>query len=631
MGPEIREAWERFVVDGEVVSRSVRQLVAQSWKRSASLSVSAMARQAPIADEGELHRQRVSNATIIAAAAPALQRSRMFLADAKSMLILADESGLIIATEGDRRIIDSGRENHLELGGKWREDQIGTNAIGTALVEKRVVQIHGSEHFCSAVQRWTCAAVPISHPANGRILGVVDISGAADAFNPQSMALAVSVGSELEIALDRALRIEHEALLRHFVMKRSVWLSDDMLVLDRYGLIVHATAGDSAHMRAWKESQMNDQVQASPMHEWQSQLRQRSPNASIELVRQKDEAVGAIVILGRSSRKGTFGNAASVQRERSVIFADILGESSAMDTTRERARRLAESGLPILIEGETGTGKELFARAIHAAGRGCETPFVPINCGGMARDLIASELFGYNKGSFTGADERGRSGQILASDGGTLCLDEIGELPLDIQPYLLRVLEDGIVYRIGAQEGKRVDMALVSMTNRSLVAECEAGRFRSDLFYRIAAASVTIPPLRERDDDAVMLAEHFAARAAKRLHRALPKFDPPALDAIRAYAWPGNVRQLRNIIETMVALNSGDCLGVDDLPPEIRSPHPSFKQAAGKSLQQVQEATIRAAIVRCHGNFTEAAKHLGIARSTLYVRLAEYGISHGSS
>jgi DNA-binding NtrC family response regulator len=254
-----------------------------------------------------------------------------------------------------------------------------------------------------------------------------------------------------------------------------------------------------------------------------------------------------------------------------------------------------------------------------------------------ARDLIASELFGYAKGAFTGADTNGRAGRIEQADGGVLCLDEIGEMPFDLQSYLLRVLEDGIVYRIGDPVGRRVDIRILSMTNRDLSAEVEAGRFRRDLYYRIAAARLRIPPLRERPQDIAVLAHGFAAAAAARTGKAAPEFAPALLERLQAYRWPGNVRELRNVIDAMVALAESDRLDVADLPSELTpesSPGiASAMEATAAStalaptlkaeLRAAERAAILAKVEACGGNLTEAARRLGIARSTLYLRLAE--------
>ncbi len=268
---------------------------------------------------------------------------------------------------------------------------------------------------------------------------------------------------------------------------------------------------------------------------------------------------------------------------------------------------------------------------MHQAANDARSPFVPVNCGGIARDLIASELFGYAKGSFTGADMRGRDGKILAADSGTLCLDEIGELPLELQPYLLRVLEDGVVYPVGSQEGQKVQFRLVSMTNRSLQSEIAAGRFRSDLFYRIAVATVHIPALRERGDDAAYLAEHFARKAAQRMGRDTPHLAQEALDALCRYGWPGNVRQLRNVVETAVALKHDGNIGLGDLPAELNSDMGGQGGRDTTILQRAEETAIREAMSQYKGNLTEVARQLGIARSTLYLRLDRYSITHERS
>jgi transcriptional regulator with PAS, ATPase and Fis domain len=325
--------------------------------------------------------------------------------------------------------------------------------------------------------------------------------------------------------------------------------------------------------------------------------------------------------------------------ERLLDFDEIFGDSAVMQEVKERARKIALTGAPVLIEGETGVGKELFARAIHSGGPTSSGPFLPVNCGGIPRDLFGSELFGYSKGAFTGAREQGQAGKIEAADGGLLCLDEIGEMPLEHQPFLLRVLEDGVVYRIGSNEGRPVRVRLVSMTNRDLLAEAEAGRFRRDLYYRIAVLRLQIPPLRERGDDVVALTQHFARKAAIRLGRLVPRFDDDVLRIFRLYSWPGNVRELRNVVENMILLGNSDQLGIDDIPIEVRQqanqagvsvPAEQSSSPASPNLKLSERAAIEAALAEAGGNLTEAAKRLGIARSTLYRKLEEYGLGRDS-
>ncbi|MBX3540638.1 MAG: sigma-54-dependent Fis family transcriptional regulator [Chelatococcus sp.] len=632
---EMRHAWETFLGRGETPAGMPPALVA-SWVRSRALGVNASRREAPLSTEPEIYRRRSGSSALLAAARPALSRSGLFLAEASSMMILTDASGFIVETAGDPRIVDNGRRNHLETGGRWEESVIGTNAIGTALVDGKPTEIRGAAHFCEDVQRWTCAATPVRHPLDGDILGVVDISGPLAHFNPQSLALAVSIGQEIEATLGQAARAEHELLLRSFVSKRAIWLSEDILVIDRRGFVVHAAENARRRLDADPDgfrSELRQFIGSARQETWEENCRRRFPNASLEIVQSEGDAIGCLIVMHRPrSRSPTSQPKEAV--EPVIGFGSILGESAAIDEVRMRARKLGANNLPVLIEGETGVGKELFARAIKSSGPVADGPFVPLNCGGMPRDLIASELFGYAKGAFTGADTNGRAGRIEQADGGVLCLDEIGEMPLDLQSYLLRVLEDGIVYRIGDPVGRHVDIRILSMTNRDLSAEVEAGRFRRDLYYRIAAARLRIPPLRERREDIATLARSFAARAAERLNKPAPTFAPALLEHLIAHPWPGNARELRNVVDAMVTLAENDRLELPDLPPELAQgpaavahsapPVAATLPASKANLRAAERAAILAQVEACGGNLTEAAKRLGIARSTLYLRLAEY-------
>ncbi|MDI4658160.1 sigma-54-dependent Fis family transcriptional regulator [Xanthobacter autotrophicus] len=623
---EIARAWEAFHQDG-VASSVVRPAVLASWQRSRQHAITANLSEAPLVSEAELHRRRQQNMRLIAAARPAMDEARHLLSDARSMLILTDTEGTILETEGDARAVDTGQEVKLQRGGLWCEAQIGTNAIGTALASGRPVQIHAAEHFCASVQRWTCAAAPVRHPGHGAVIGAVDVSGSTDTFNPQNLAHAVALAQQIEAVLGRRMEMEHEQVLRHFLSKRSLWLSEEILAFGRSGALIYSTD------RALKEvarrnarfiadgrlEALNDVAPAA----WAERVAALLPGASVEIVREDGEEIGGVVVL-HAPRKPRPMLREATREPDALPFEAIVGDSPVMREVREKARRMAESGLPILLEGETGVGKEVFARAIHGGRAPCG-PFVPLNCGGLPRDLIASELFGYEKGAFTGADAAGKQGKVEAADGGLLCLDEIGEMPLELQSYLLRVLEDGVVYRVGGHTGRRVNLRLVSMTNRDLSGEVAAGRFRKDLFYRIAALRLRIPPLRERGEDVALLLDHFGHSAAARAGLAPPRFSPAAHAALMAYAWPGNVRELRNVVDMLVAMagtggEDGALIDIADLPQEIRDE--TVETAPATDLRAVEEAAIRAAVDACGGNLSRAARRLGIARSTLYMRLS---------
>jgi transcriptional regulator with PAS, ATPase and Fis domain len=314
-------------------------------------------------------------------------------------------------------------------------------------------------------------------------------------------------------------------------------------------------------------------------------------------------------------------------------FAGMVGSSDALVQAVQRAKLLAKTNVPVLLLGETGVGKENIAQGIHRTGRTGERPFVVLNCGGLSKDLLASELFGHCEGAFTGSRRGGMVGKVEAANGGTLFLDEIGEMPLELQPHFLRVLEEGELYRIGETIPRKISFKLITATNRSLRAEVAEGRFRMDLYYRVAVTSIHIPPLRERKEDIEPLVKHFIRKFSAQNGVESKQIEPEVITALENHDWQGNVRELRNVIESMVLMASGESLGLNDLPPEIglplvaggkeinvRSPAP-----AGK-LEDAELVFIRESLEADRGNLTLVAKHLGIAKSTLYVKLKKYGL-----
>jgi sigma-54 dependent transcriptional regulator, acetoin dehydrogenase operon transcriptional activator AcoR len=635
---EIRRAREGFI-EGRGAQLPLRGVIVDSWQRSQDHGVPVESKGAPLALETELVQCYSAHSSLVEAARPALRQARLFLADSNSMIIVTDPSGLILETAGDPRTIDFGHLVHLEQGGRWKEADIGTNAIGTAIAALEPVQIHGAEHFCDEVGVWTCAATPIWHPQDGDLLGVIDISGPVGTFNPQSLAFAVAVRHQIEGALTQSINSDHERLLRYFLKKRSLWANEYIVAIDHCGTIVYGSESAlrdlERHHPGLASNGRISSLKNVPAVSWAPTLRELLPSASSEPVVDHNRQIGAILVL-HNRRRPSISTVERPLTEQLLDFDEILGESIVMREVRERARKMALTNAPILIEGETGVGKELFARAIHSTGTTSCGPFIPVNCGGIPRDLVASELFGYSKGAFTGAREQGHAGKIEAADGGLLCLDEIGELPLELQSFFLRVLEDGVVYRLGSNEGRPVRVRLVSMTNRNLLAEAEAGRFRRDLYYRIAVLRLAIPPLRNRGDDVHMLTEHFARLASARLERPLPRFDEEVLRIFRLYSWPGNVRELRNVVENMILLGNSDHLRIDDVPMEVREQVSG--PVSGLSLDQQspsvspnlklsERLAIEAAVAEASGNLTNAAKRLGIARSTLYRKLEEHGIT----
>ncbi len=313
-------------------------------------------------------------------------------------------------------------------------------------------------------------------------------------------------------------------------------------------------------------------------------------------------------------------------------FQGIVGTSPAMQRVFEVLRNVAGTSATVLILGESGTGKELVAQALHQNSRRPTGPFLAINCAALSEGVLESELFGHEKGSFTGA-MRTHKGKFEAADGGTLFLDEVGDMPLELQAKLLRVIEARQVYRVGSNQPVRVDVRLVAATHRDLRALVKEGRFRDDLFFRLNVVTLSLPPLRERREDIPVLAGAFL-REFREIHgKAVEGFSQAVLDALRSHPWPGNVRELRNAVESMVVVARGPLLDLDALPPGIGPGGPPVERRispatalAGLTLQQAEEVLVRGALEAQAGNRERAAQVLGISERTLYRKIKEYGL-----
>jgi DNA-binding NtrC family response regulator len=321
------------------------------------------------------------------------------------------------------------------------------------------------------------------------------------------------------------------------------------------------------------------------------------------------------------------------QEPEAFFFEGIKGVSSAMQSIFEIVRRVAPTNISVLIEGPSGTGKELLARAIHNNSLRRDKPFKPVNCAGLTETLLESELFGHVKGAFTGANTD-RKGLFEIADKGTLFLDEIGDMPLTMQAKLLRVIEDGIVIPVGSCKATVVDVRIISATNHSLTKLIERKEFREDLYFRIRGVNVSLPLLRERAADIPILAEHFLQEAAEETGSQVKGFTPAAMSILTGYEWPGNIRQLRNAVRTMVVMCDREKIDIQDLPPEMSQRRqlpgptiaPSPASLAGASLNEIEKKAIMDTLAKTEGNREQAAKILGIGERTLYRKIKEYNL-----
>lgn len=307
----------------------------------------------------------------------------------------------------------------------------------------------------------------------------------------------------------------------------------------------------------------------------------------------------------------------------------IIGQSPAMQEVFDTIRQVAPSRATVLITGESGTGKELVAKALHRLSPRSDGPFIPVHCAALSHQLLESELFGHEKGAFTGAVEQ-RPGRFELADGGTLFLDEIGEIDASVQVKILRVLEERQFERVGGRETLNVDVRLLAATNRDLQRMVAEGRFREDLFYRLYVVVVHLPPLRERGTDIPLLAQHFTAALARENGRAIEGLTADAMAALCAYAWPGNVRELRNVIERSVVLAHGSKITLRDLPPPLReAARPRAPGAGGHelTLENAEQQMIARALHAHGGNVTRAAQQLGISRRTLHRKIKAFGLA----
>ncbi|EKZ99578.1 sigma-54-dependent Fis family transcriptional regulator [Cupriavidus metallidurans] len=641
--PVVASAWERFLRDHPHHPHEgdgVRRVVLASWQRCRSEAVDPTLHSAPGAADDRLRQLRTQNRDLCDAAGPALEGLRDILRECGTLIMLSDTDGTILQLNGSTRVRSVGEEVNLAMGGCWSEEVIGTNAIGTAIATVAPVQIHASEHFCWDVKRWTCAAAPILDPFGRHLLGVVDVSGVKESFHGHTLGLVVAAARQIESELARRDVAMHERLLARSIDDFVRYASDFVVLADFRGRVVringHSQAAGDAHgVRFALET--GSAIPGLDLTQTEvDQIRQRPGWLRPEwlhTVKDREGLLGTMLVIPLAARPGRTSislPAAPTAVTTDDPFTEIIGESEILAATKARARRIASLDLPVLLVGETGAGKELFARALHRSGKRPDGPFVAVNCGALTRELLASELFGYAEGAFTGARRGGHPGKFEQAAGGTLFLDEIGEMPLDMQPHLLRVLQDGVVVRLGDTRERQVSVRLVAATNRDLQKEIAAGRFREDLYHRLCAVSLQLPALRDRPGDIESIVNHLNHKLARKYGCPPKRIEPSVYQTLVRYRWPGNIRELQNVFEVMFALGENNGIDVSMLSSLVESGPagdatalaPIPISAASGRLDDLERQAILAAINDARGNLSRAARTLGISRSTLYVKLA---------
>jgi transcriptional regulator of acetoin/glycerol metabolism len=629
-------AWEAFLAGTPPPHAEgvLRPVVNTSWQRSSMARVDPRGMRGPMPVSDDALGQLCENHhELLEASAPVMAYARDFLAETGTIMVLTNSDSTILSFEGDNRTKRRAEEIRLIPGVNWAERHCGTNAIGTALAVGQPVQIHSTEHFVEGIQRWTCSAAVVRHPLDGEFLGVLDVSGLSASYNRQNLALVVTTAARIE---NRLMMVDTERRYRLLDQAMAHWSGAQQagaVLFDRRGvpvkvngnarLAIADVSGDPHWLDARRLPVMAEAL-ATDLPAW---LRPEW----LQPMMLNNERLGTLLVIPASRRVARF---ISLPREPEPQTAGALEalvfKHDSMQRVVGRVRQLAGVQTPVLLQGETGTGKEAFARGLHGARKGA---YIALNCGGLARELLASELFGYVEGAFTGARKGGMAGKIEAAHGGTLFLDEIGELPLDMQPLLLRVLEQGEIWRLGENMPRRVDFRLIAATHRDLRKEVADGRFRMDLYYRIAVAVLHVPALRERGDDVLLVAQHYLAHFRRQARQPVEALPDDVAACLRAYDWPGNVRELRNVMEAAVLMSEGAPLAVAMLPPELQqattpdAPPSNSLATVPASLDQAQAIFIRQAITAADGNLTRVARQLGIAKSTLYAKMRAYGLN----
>ena len=596
-----KEDWERFRALGNVPP-SIREVVLRSWVRSQNTSGVHAFTRAPTIAQDELRGIHSHNRRLRKAAQAVVRRTGYMLEDAGAMLLLCNRSGVVMDATGDARVLSRGEENHLRPGGRWEEADIGTNAIGTALHVGKPVSISGVEHFCEAIQRWSCAAAPIHDPASGHLLGAVDISGPSDENLRQASALSVTLALQIEEALRSLGLQEHKALIDRLLRRRDVHGGDEAIVLDRYGHKVWSTSTFEAAAERFEAGARTLSELAlesdGDAHGLAERMRLALPEAGVDLISEQGDAIGLIVTLRREGARRPA--AARIAEDLRAIAAT----GPALRDVCDLATKIVAGGVPLLIEGAVGSGKETLARALHASGPLAALPFEVVDC-----SLLSPE-------SLRGG---GPHFLQLAETGGTLVLDEPAETPAPVQALLSQSLA-----QLVREEGSKLQ--LISLSSAPLADHLAAGDLRPDLHFRLVGATVCLPSLTERRAELPGLVRHFTDRYSERRQGKTLRFTPAAMLRLQAYDWPGNLRELRNLIETLSATSLSGLIDVPDLPSAIARGSGLRRE---ETLRDRERAEILNAVAASGGNMTETARRLGISRSTLYLKLDQYGVSRG--
>lgn len=578
------------------------------------------------------------NQPLIDAARPMMRAVFNLVCQSHSWLVLTDSLGYILDMIGDEDMIRLGKTHVFSPGILCDIKTIGNTAISLALEYDTEVKVLGPEHYCQLHHHTTGVAAPI-HGFGGEIIGCLDIIGKVDTLHHYAPGLVMAVA----FGIETYLKHQHNLRLMQLSLDGNL---DSILVLDnRFRPVwTNVTARSFLDLSQEEFEAITDFRPLLPDIEWKELEKGRNPepyftNDTRLLVKNKTLFCSATITpISQPGYTRTYSMA--LKRQEQIIlsvnlasgnratytFDDIYTKNHNMQKTISLAKRYSQYTGIVLIQGESGTGKELFAQSIHNHSDRVDKPFVAINCASLPRELIESELFGYEKGAFTGAHREGSPGKFELADGGTIFLDEIGELPLEFQAKLLRVVETRMVRRIGGKYEKKLNVRIIAATNRNLQEEVGKGKFRDDLFFRINVFCLTIPPLRERPEDIVHIAEKFLENFNRRNPEQIKAANKDFMSGLNTHQWPGNVRELQNSIERAFYASSERILGKDDIGSALGIQIVENKREQNEYEEKMLTKII-AALEKYNGNVDKAARYLRLSRASIYRYTKKYNVS----
>ncbi len=643
----LEKQWNQYMHSGNLDTNLVRPLIISSWERCRAATVDEYDGRCYRIAEDEIFGSKESD-ILTEVATPLMDSIYECIKGTGFMAALVNKNGFILKVIGDFQVLKRAEELNFAAGSDWREESVGTNAMGTCLVSGRPVQVNGPEHFCQKHHPWTCSAAPIYGPS-GAITGCLNVSGPWERRHPHTMGMVIAKALAIQnLLLERQAKKELRLSRSRFkAVINSV--SEGVLSIDSKGMLVGASPSASDILELAPEAMIGQKIESllKGLGDYDEILRSceggnnkkhliETPKGKLSCIissgttdDMREQSEGAVVVFKAKNLTST-KSAKTDATKADFCFDDIIGESKGIESAKGIALKISASDSTVLLLGESGTGKELFAQAIHNAGKRKYGPFVPVNCGGLPGTLIQSELFGYCSGAFTGARRGGQAGKFECANGGTIFLDEIGDMPEVLQSNFLRVLEEGSVVRVGTSVQVPVDVRVIAATNKNLQERVKKGTFRKDLFYRVNVVMIELCPLRERIEDLQLLTDHFLDTLSSKLANRVRSIDGAALEIMMKYQWPGNVRELRNVIEHSIHITEGDTIKSGSLPKYLLDEkiQSSVIPVRAGTLKDVQIQAIIQTLEDHKGNISKTAMALGINRNTLYDKMRKYNISN---